>query len=60
VKKLLSPQLLEPCRVGGDVANGVLNVAMPEIILNEAGVCPLVGEGKAAGVGQHVGMDRYR
>jgi hypothetical protein len=33
---------------------------MPEIVLNEAGVCPLVGEGKAAGVAQHVGMDRYR
>ncbi len=46
----MSPQLLEPCRVSGDVANGVLNVAVPEIVLNKPGVSTLVGEGKAAGV----------
>jgi hypothetical protein len=36
----------------------VLNVAVPEIVLNEPGVCALVGEGKAAGMTQHVGMHR--
>jgi len=32
----LTQQLLEPCGVGGGVANGVLNVAVPEIDLNQA------------------------
>jgi hypothetical protein len=47
VEQRLPPQLLESCGVGGGVAHGVLNVAVPEIILNEAGVCALVGESKA-------------
>jgi hypothetical protein len=34
----------------------VLNVAVPEIVLNEAGIRALVGEIKAAGMAQHVGM----
>ena len=37
----------------------VLNVAVPEIVLNEPGVCALIGESKAAGVAHHVGMDGY-
>jgi hypothetical protein len=32
------------------VAHGVLNVPVPEIVLNEAGVRALVGEGKTAGM----------
>jgi len=53
----LPPQLLEPCRVGGGVANGVLNVAVPEIVLDQASVRTVVGEGKAVGMAQDVGMD---
>ena len=60
VGQSLPPQLLEPRRVSGGVANGVLNVAVPEIVLNEAGVCALVGEGKSAGMAQHVGMNGHR
>ena len=50
------PQLLEPCRVGGGVLDGVLNIAVSEVILNEARISTLVGQGEAASVAQHVGM----
>ena len=50
------PQLLEPYRVGGRVLDGVLNIPVSEIILNEPRVCTLVGQGEAASVAQHVGM----
>ena len=50
------PQLLKPCGVSRGVAHGVLNVPVPQIVLNEPGVRALVGEGKAAGMAQHVGM----
>jgi hypothetical protein len=53
----LPPQLLKPRWIGGGVANGVLNVAVPEIVLNQAGVSTLVGESNTAGMAQRVGMD---
>ena len=56
----LKPQFLEPCRIGGGVANGVVNVAVPQEVLNEAGVRALVGESKTAGMAQHVGMHGHR
>lgn len=52
----LPPELLEPGRIGGRVPDGVLNVPMSEIILNEPSIRALVGKGKAASVAQHVGM----
>ena len=36
---------------------GVLGIAMAEVILDQAQVSAAVGEGKTAGVPQHVGMD---
>ena len=51
----LTPQLLKSRRVGSGVADDVLNIAVPETVLNEAGVCALVGESNAAGMAQHVG-----
>ena len=56
----LPPQLLKPCGIGSGVANGVLNVAVPEIALNQAGVRTLIGKSKGAGMAQHVGMDGHR
>jgi len=38
------------------VTGGVLNVAVAEIILNEPGIRPVVGQGEAAGMAQHVKM----
>lgn len=35
----------------------MLNVAVPEIVLNKQVFRVLVGEGKAAGKAQHVGID---
>jgi hypothetical protein len=35
----------------------VLNVAVPQIILNETGVRALIGESTAGGMAQHVGMN---
>src|SRR6266481_8662747 len=51
------PQLLEPCRVGGRVLDGVLDVPMSEVILNEPSIRALIGQSEAASVAQHVGMD---
>ncbi len=55
----LPPQLLEASGIGGGVADGVLNVAVSQIVLNEAGVCAQVGETKAAGMAQLVGMNGH-
>jgi hypothetical protein len=56
----LPPQLLKPCGVGGGVAHGVLNLAVPEIVLNQASVLTLIGKSKVAGMSQHVGMNGHR
>ena len=42
--------------VGGRVLDGVLNVPMSEVILNEPRIRALVGQSEAASVAQHVGM----
>ena len=60
ITQSLTPELLEPCRIGGRVLDGVLNVPMPEIVLNEPRIGSLVGKSKAAGVAQHVGMGEQR
>jgi hypothetical protein len=56
----LPPQLLEPRRIGGGVPDDVLIVPVPQIVLDEAGVCALVGEGIVAGIAQHVGTNGHR
>jgi len=38
----------------------VLIVAVSEVILNEPSICALIGQGEAASVAQHVGMDEQR
>ena len=38
------------------VPDGVLNVAVSEVILDEPCIRSLIGKGEAAGVAQHVGM----
>jgi hypothetical protein len=50
------PELFEPRRVGGGVLDGVLDVAMPEVILNEPLIRALVGQGEAASVAEHMRM----
>jgi hypothetical protein len=55
---LSSPKSFEPRGIGGGVSDGVLNVPMAEIILNEPGVGSLGGKREAASMAQHVGMGR--
>lgn len=50
------PKLFKPRRVGGRISHGVLNVPVPKVVLDQARVCPLIGQGEAAGVAEHVGM----
>jgi hypothetical protein len=52
----LPPEVLEPVRRQLGVAYGVLNVAVPKVVLQRPRVVTSIGEGKAAGVAQHVGM----
>ena len=38
----------------------MLNLSVAQIILNEPGICALIGKGKAARVPQHVRVSRQR
>jgi hypothetical protein len=58
LKSALSPQLLKPGRIGGGVPDGVLNVSMPEIILNEPRIRALISKRKATGMAQYVQMGK--
>ena len=57
MRKPSPPQPLKPCRVGGGVPDGVLDVPVSEVILNEPRIRALIGEGEAASVAQHVRVD---
>jgi hypothetical protein len=52
----LAPQFFEPCRVGRRIFDGLVNVAVSEIILNEPCIRALIGKSEAARVAQHVRM----
>lgn len=52
----LSPQLFKPGRIRRRIDNCVLNVAVPKIVLNKPRVCPLIRQGKTAGMAEHVRM----
>lgn len=56
LKRKLPPKLFKPRRVGGCVSHGVLNVPVSKIVLDQARVRALVGQGEPAGVPQHVRM----
>ena len=56
--RVSTPKLLEPSRVGGRVLDRVLNVPVPEVILNEPRIRALVGQREAASVEQHVGVGK--
>jgi hypothetical protein len=52
------PQSFKPRRIARRVNDGVLNVPVSEVVLNEPRVCHLIRKGKAASVAQHVGLGR--
>ena len=51
-----TPQFFEPGGISGGVPDGVLNIPVAEIILNEPRVRALIGKSEAASVAEHVGM----
>ena len=53
-----APELFKPCRVGGRVLDGVLNVPVSEIVLNEHRIRALVGQSEAASMAQHMRMGK--
>src|SRR6266516_6096062 len=52
----LTPQSLEPCRIGCRVHDRMLHIPLTQIVLDEPCVCALVGQGQATRMAQHVGM----
>jgi hypothetical protein len=52
------PEVLKALRRKFRVPDGMLNIAMPQVVLNGARIGVLVGQVKAAGVPQHMRMDR--
>lgn len=52
----LPPQPLKPRRIGRRVPDSVLNIAVSKVILNKPRIRPLIDQGEAAGVVQHVRM----
>jgi hypothetical protein len=46
----LLPQPLKPSRMGSCVADGVLKVPMPEVVLNSPGIRTEISEGESTGM----------
>lgn len=51
------PDAIEAPRIAGGIPDGVADIAMPEIILYQAGIDPHIRQRKATGVPQHVRVD---
>lgn len=51
---MVTSTTFQTCRAGGGVFDGVLNVAVSKVILNEPCIRALVGKCEAASVAQHV------
>jgi hypothetical protein len=54
------PKIGEPMRGQSRVANGILNVAMPQVVLDRTGINAFISQIKTAGMPQHVRMNRKR
>src|SRR5262245_25791438 len=55
-----SPKVLEPVGRHFGVPDSVLNVLVPEVVLQGARVVAIIGELKTTGMAQHVWVDRER
>ena len=56
--RALMPKPTKPLRCQLSVSNGVLNTLVPKVVLNGPRIDPFVGQGKPAGMPQHVRMNR--
>ena len=54
----LPPQPFEPLGVGLRIAYGIVDLFMPHVLLNQPGVVALIRQVGAAGMLEHVGVDR--
>src|SRR5262245_40131540 len=54
--RLVVQEVLEPIAAELGVANGVLDVLVPEVVLDCPGVLAIIGQLEAGGMPQHVGM----
>ena len=52
------PKVLEPVGCHFGVSDRVLDVLVPEVVLQGPGVVAIVGELEPTGMAQHVGVDR--
>jgi len=52
----LYAKISTPVRCQSCILNRMLNIAMPEVLLNGAGINPFIGQIKTAGMPEHVGM----
>jgi hypothetical protein len=50
------PQFFKALGVGSGIAHGMLDIPVPQIVLNQPGIRTLVGQRKTAGMAQHVRM----
>jgi hypothetical protein len=57
-RELVPPKILEPVGRHFGVPDGVLNVLVPEVVLQGSRIVAIVGELEAAGVAEHVRVNR--
>ena len=54
------PDTIEASRVAGGIPDGMANIAVSEIVLDQAGIDTHIGQRKATRVTQHVRVDLQR
>ena len=58
VERLIRPKRGEALGAQLGIAHGVLNILVPQVVLNRPGIVAVIGQLKARGVAEHVGMHR--
>ena len=58
VGRLIRPKCGEALGAQLGVAHGVLNILMPQVVLNRPGIVAVIGQLEAGRMAEHMGMDR--
>ena len=58
VEGLIRPKGGEALGAQLGIADGVLNILVPQVVLNRSGIVAVIGQLKARGVAEHVGVHR--
>ncbi len=56
--RLICPKILEPLRAQLRVAYGVMDILVPQVVLDRPGIMPVIGQLETGGMPQHVRMHR--